>query len=800
MKLKSLKASSVRGIPRDWPELPIGDKGLVVEGPNGVGKSSLVDSLEFGLSCKSTLYPAQRRGVNWETGAPHVRDGQPEIRVTLEDGGAQAFLSPETDPGPLPEVQRSWVQAARGASFVLRRHMLLQFITAEPSLRYRQVEAFMNLGAYREIEDGLRDWKDRLDTDHQAAVADTAALVDRLLAVFELEPGTLLNEEVVLGRLNGLLRDLQYPELHREDQRAERRKRIADELGSGVQNERLTALAALKGELQQLGIPGEFAELLGGLADAVEDVDREVKARTEVVLTDLLIRGKEVIMTGDGQFCPLCEQSINRDSLIARLDERIAADARITSARKLVEERRRELLPRVQDLSSAFKKLIGNWGRLMGTPLPDKYEHTSTFLEELSASIDPLEARGAYFRELLSRLELTVGGHADAIAEIEGAIAKEGGGDRRVLLAKAASMIDSLIAEWPRYQSANAKVRDIDARRTVVGRIHVHAVDARKAAVQSTFDSVATVANEYYESIHPGEGIATSNLEVRQAGQGSVNLWTQFHGTRENPLLHFSESHLDTLGLCYFLALRKHEATISPIFKVLILDDVMHSVDSAHRVRIASLIKNEFSDHQVIITTHDPYFYEALRRTLGGGRYSYFRISNWDVERGPVLGDALTDFDRVMVPEEREKLAQETLAAAAGRFFEYLLREVAEELSIAVPARFKRPPTIADLWPPVAARLKKQKGYAAVNAELIEALDQNVWVRNACGAHYNPVPVPPTQREVQEFARLLSDLYISLHCDECGQFASRRDDRSWRCDGNHLAYSEKIGDAGAQVG
>ena len=207
------------------------------------------------------------------------------------------------------------------------------------------------------------------------------------------------------------------------------------------------------------------------------------------------------------------------------------------------------------------------------------------------------------------------------------------------------------------------------------------------------------MANDYYERIHPGEGIATSSLEVRQTGKGSLNLWTEFHGNRENPLLHYSESHLDTLGLSYFLALRKHEATISPNFKVLVLDDVLHSVDSEHRGRIATLIKDEFSDHQVIITTHDPYFYDVLRRTLGGGRYMFYRINNWDVERGPVLGDPLTDFDRIMLPEEREKLARETLASAAGRFFEFVLREVAEDLGIAVPARFKRPPTIADLWP-----------------------------------------------------------------------------------------------------
>ena len=114
MRLKSLRATSVRGIPRGWPELPIGEKGVIIEGPNGVGKSSLVDSIEYGLSCRSTLYPGRRQGVNWETGAPHIRDGQPEIVVSLELGGGSISLSPETILEELPEEQKNLGRGCAG--------------------------------------------------------------------------------------------------------------------------------------------------------------------------------------------------------------------------------------------------------------------------------------------------------------------------------------------------------------------------------------------------------------------------------------------------------------------------------------------------------------------------------------------------------------------------------------------------------------------------------------------------------------------------------------------------------------
>ncbi|OYV84076.1 MAG: hypothetical protein B7X04_01580 [Parcubacteria group bacterium 21-54-25] len=60
MKIKTLKISSVRGIPREWPTLDVGEKGMVIYGPNGVGKSSVIDAVEFALTGASSLFPETR--------------------------------------------------------------------------------------------------------------------------------------------------------------------------------------------------------------------------------------------------------------------------------------------------------------------------------------------------------------------------------------------------------------------------------------------------------------------------------------------------------------------------------------------------------------------------------------------------------------------------------------------------------------------------------------------------------------------------------------------------------------------
>jgi hypothetical protein len=140
MKLAALKASSLRGIPRDWPEIQIGDKGLIVYGPNGVGKSSLIDAIEWILKGVSTLYAENRVGVNWAAAAPHIRGGPYSISLTVK--GDQGRLYCITTAGACPPEAAGWTSIASSSNFVLRRHMLLRFIDTRPQQRYEQIEAF----------------------------------------------------------------------------------------------------------------------------------------------------------------------------------------------------------------------------------------------------------------------------------------------------------------------------------------------------------------------------------------------------------------------------------------------------------------------------------------------------------------------------------------------------------------------------------------------------------------------------------------------------------------------------------
>ncbi len=68
------------------------------------------------------------------------------------------------------------------------------------------------------------------------------------------------------------------------------------------------------------------------------------------------------------------------------------------------------------------------------------------------------------------------------------------------------------------------------------------------------------------------------------------------------PQAYFSESHLDTLGLCVFLALAALDA---PAETILVLDDVLASIDKPHVERLIEMLYAEATKFRhCIITTH----------------------------------------------------------------------------------------------------------------------------------------------------------------------------------------------------
>jgi len=115
-----------------------------------------------------------------------------------------------------------------------------------------------------------------------------------------------------------------------------------------------------------------------------------------------------------------------------------------------------------------------------------------------------------------------------------------------------------------------------------------------------------------------------------EARKGSVHQTGTFHGHCDiPPQAVFSESHLDTLGFCVWLALTKKE---SPENTILLIDDIFTSVDASHLIRIIELLNAERRNFlQMIVATHFRLWRDHCQNAHNIQR---IQLGTWTAEKG----------------------------------------------------------------------------------------------------------------------------------------------------------------------
>lgn len=183
-----------------------------------------------------------------------------------------------------------------------------------------------------------------------------------------------------------------------------------------------------------------------------------------------------------------------------------------------------------------------------------------------------------------------------------------------------------------------------------------------------------------WTTLHPAEPIEDIHFYL-PAGDKAIDIALKFHGKdQDSPRLTLSEGYRNSLGLCIFLAMAKHEMGND---RPLILDDVVVSFDRNHRGMVVELLEDEFAKRQVIIFTHDRDWYTELRQQLDERRWEFKALLPYET---PTLGirwsDKRTTFDDARASLEKRpdsagndarKIMDIELAIAAEQLRMYLL-------------------------------------------------------------------------------------------------------------------------------
>lgn len=649
--VRQVKFEHFRGLPAN--ELELRGKNLVILGTNGKGKSAVVDGIEFVFSGQVARFTGSGTGsISHNEAVKNIKTGgDPKVVLALSNsngarGEVSRRLSSEaTDITGAQIFSDYFEQHPRVDGFVLRRSKILDFVCDQDADRYQKFVQLLGITkvdnlqrAFVEAERQANAASDRLTTIHLTklavfndpivgftpkSLAEVFVHISAAVESFDLQK--LEKWEDLENRL--ALLKAKRPEANRDKIDALTRALVSLEtpLGSRPDADIQTA--------------NELRAKVAELADSSADSPR----------SKLIDEGQAYLSAHtDETHCPLCEQQFNQSlkAILIRLKSRSDALFELrtsTSNRKAALER----VKRYADALAAQLKedlkhseLFGSNGK---TGLRDARATALCFSRLIKKAIEnSLTAEISFPERLISIVETRT-----SLVEVLKAQKVELAPPDTTKLEAAITLIERGIASRREISDAEKEVADSSEvlRRTTVARDSFSS--ARKSAIQDVFTHISATVLDYYKRLHDfGEGSDASEctaLDLKptsRAASGGLRLAIQFLGLADSkdPRAFLSEGHLDSLGLCLFLAAVR---IFNPPGSLLVLDDVLTSIDKEHRQRVGELLYSEFQDYQIILTTHDEHWNDLLASTARAwglqDKWRYIKLEGWNVETGPVF-------------------------------------------------------------------------------------------------------------------------------------------------------------------
>jgi len=794
MKILELDIRNIRGIKTFHHVLE--GRNIVVFGPNGTGKSAIVDAVDFLLSGDISRLSGKGSGcLHLGEHGCHV-DSRDNLKDTIvsakvEVDGREIHIersinkpsSLKVSPKGDKALVESYLSIAELGQHVLSRREIVKYITAEGSQRAKDIQNLLDLNEIEKLRETLVSIKNSAENNFkykETSFEVAKKKVDDLLSLPDV------TAQSCLLKVNDLRLILKGDPLTEMDV-----KKFKE--GLPVNFAGITGAVLTKDEIEN-NIK-DVKEFLGKAAE-VEKKEEELKSLLDEVLKDLKLKQYSIYkklfevgisLVGDSSICPLCGRAWEDGDFKAYLEGRQKetevgkdkqekiddASVYIKTQVELLKNNVNNLFKAAEQLKAEtisaeelkpYLELLNSWSATMLKPL-DLYEQKKFPVSGL---------KDVFKKEIL--LEKFV-------VPVEGALNTVGEKPSKEL--EAWDTLSKLEILWKDFVDAseNRDLAELLKKRAEACLDYFE--KGRNSVLEDIYDKVKSKFDKYYKAIHEDDekGFASKFSHVGPA----LNFEVDFYGRGMFPphALH-SEGHQDSMGLCLFFAL--NEYLTEDRIKVIILDDVVMSIDRNHRKSVCGLLKNFFPNKQFIITTHDTAWAKQLKSEAVVSNKHMIHFLNWNIDVGPTyrLEQDLwqkieEDLDKDDVPSGAHKLRRN-----AECFFE----DICDLLNAKVPYKGTHQWELGDFAPAAVSAYKECIKGAKANfnklnqqdkvneltelekkaSEVIEKSKVEQWAINE-SVHYNRW-TDLGKKDFEPVVATFRNLFALFSCSSCGQTIS----------------------------
>lgn len=763
LSLQKLHIRALRGVV-DLP-LDIDGKSVAILGENGFGKSSIVDGLEFFFTGRIRALEGTQ-GISTTRHGPHVGMDSTATSVTVvtNPGAVSTTRTFVDEPRGEGAVASMLVDGSSG-NFILRRAQLLEFILTRPAERYQAISPLIGLEDLdrRELElkslrDDLRGVVEARQGEHDAAAREATEAVGA--------PSTD-SIDVVLTTVDSMRVEVGLPPFGTTADVVTGLPDSSAPLPAGPISPELEAATRALALLPNGELFPRLQEELRGLQAAAGSL-RARRNLDQLQLLDFLRQGHEYLRGAETSECPLCEQPVVRESLITAVEARIrdldSLSAEATTYREKLAAAREDLgrvEQRLTDLHAAISPLEVT--RTISESISVARTQTTELKSRLDGAQDPLTLPDALSAEEFIRdLQSICDG---ARVALQGVLSSGRAHSRDSAVRLAAST-----AALVRWRQATRGLLESQGAFATASLLFDNFVAARREAVDGLYQAIQTDLTRFYSRVHPGEDHRDIVLRPSPGRRASTILHLRSFGQAEvDPRAYASEAHLDTLGLCIFLAFAKGFLAGFPL---LVLDDVLTTVDASHRLRVAELLVDEFPSTQLLVTTHDAIWFEEFRALAkaGGseGRFLFYTITSWTKESGPDVRQIRPTWTLIqahIASGERELAGNES-----RRYAEWVTTEICSRTDASLPFSAIERLELGALLPSAKRRLAELVHDPAIRESFVSdfrSIESTAFLVNLL-SHNNTISWNVTTEEVRAFATAVEGLRSRFSCGGCG--------------------------------
>jgi energy-coupling factor transporter ATP-binding protein EcfA2 len=782
-QIESIQIQNFRGI-RNL-KIRLDGKNLLLLGENGTGKSSVVDALEYFFTGQVEKFTG-RADVKDRECLPNANGGQPTITLQFIEERAPITVNfPYHKPG-VPRSLHDFLSSARARPFILHRAQLLRFIESKPAERYTVVSDLIGLDQLERIE---KTWKDSRDTAEKLydAVQEhylrcLSALTDLLVPPAEqsfLAPDSFLLETEwdVIKFVQRRLAKHALPSVQGLPDVRVARQAILKKSRSPADITRAEQLRIVQRKCTQLQRDLDQAgQLYLRLVEASEDFTSQLGCLDDAIFETLLQEGRRLLEENALVACPLCEREFtDRGQVLERLQTRLNMLEVLTLSRLTLQVCKGNALELAIALQRDLKLLEEDMvGLKLDVQLP-MVRAAFGCVETWRAQFDVGGDSGVIFQDLLLFCEIE-----DLIAQLK--LLDEDSADEILRLTpdkseqeffEVTDFLGRLDQTWSAWQNALRERNEAQAVFLQLDLIYHQMIEARKDGLDRLLTQLQGDFITLFEKLHPKEGFQAISLIISRVKRSSIEMEAEIKGhLAMHPYGNYSEGHLDSLGLCLFLAFIRR---FNPNFKLIVLDDVLTSIDAGHRMRVARLLAEEFSDYQIILTTHDELWANELKVIMGskGIKLRFLRLKPWDLAHGTDTDEYVTSdwqFYQQLVKEGHKQDA----VAGVGRSLEKFLATMRRNLGLAVPATQDDLYTLGVLYDPFFTWIERHPFARADRPDVLsdfnalkDELDGYWRLRNWSGSHFNDWGVAVSPIEAKDFIQIVQELVALFECPVC---------------------------------